>query len=451
MDAASFAGLGDTTAAPTADAPEHSDDALALAFSDRHAGQLLHVPEWAQWLRWDGARWARDTTLAVFDLVRGLCRERAAGADRTSAVKVASAQKVAAVERLARYDRRHAREAAIFDADPWSLNTPGGVVDLRTGLRRAHRPDDYFTKVAGVAPDGDCPRWLAFLDEITHGDVEAVAYLQRWAGYMLTGETREHAFLFVYGPGGNGKGVLMGTIAAAMGDYASAAGMETFMATQQDRHPTDLAGLRGARLVLAQETEAGRVLAESRIKALTGGDRIAARFMRGDFFEFVPAFKLCMVGNHRPVIRNPDDAMRRRLHLLPLTFRPEAPDAALSATLRAELPGILRWAVQGCLDWQRTGLGMPEVVKAATASYFAEQDLLGQWLVERCDVRRDATEASSALFRDWEAWAKARGEQPGTNKAFSAALERHHAKRKDPSGRMAFLGLSLRPSETGAW
>jgi putative DNA primase/helicase len=459
MDAASFEGLDnprptsagrrDTNAEPA----DMSDDAIALAFSARHDGELLHVPGWGHWLRWDGCRWARDTTLAVFDLARAMCREAAALLDDGSSAKVASAQKVAAVEKLARSDRRHAREAAAFDADRWSLNTPAGVVDLRTGKTRPHNRADLFTKVTGTAPGGTCPRWIAFLDEVTQGDREAVAYLQRWAGYMLTGETREHAFLFLFGPGGNGKGVLVNTLAAALGDYATTAPMETFMASQQDRHPTDLAGLRGARLVLAQETEAGRVLAESRIKALTGGDRIAARFMRGDFFEFVPAFKLVMVGNHRPVIRNPDDAMRRRLHLLPLTFRPARPNPDLTAALAAELPGVLSWAIEGCMAWQRDGLGKPAVVKAATDEYFAEQDLLSQWLDEQCEADRTAEEASSALFRDWEGWAKARGEPAGTQKAFTSALERHFLKGRNATGHRVFKGLRLRlvPNDGGGW
>lgn len=452
--------------APEAEPPEFSDDAVALAFSDRHADDLLHVPEWSHWLRWDGGRWERDTTLAVFDLARTVCREQSALAAEGAKggagwpAKIASAQKVAAVERLARADRRHARPADAFDADPWILNTPGGVVDLRTGQMRPHRRDDLLTKITGAAPGGDCPTWHEFLRDITQADkqdekqhdeqADLIAYLQRWIGYMLTGQTREHAFLFAYGPGGNGKGVLMGTVAAMLGNYATTAPMETFMASQQDRHPTDLAGLRGARLVVAQETEAGRVLAEARIKALTGGDRISARFMRGDFFEFVPAFKLVMVGNHRPVIRNPDDAMRRRLHLLPLTYRPPQPDATLPVRLLAELPGILAWAIEGCMAWQREGLGLPKAVKEATDSYFAEQDLLAQWIAERCEVKRGAKSASSALFRDWKAWAEARGEIPGTGKAFSAALERHHAKAREAAGVM-FLGVRLLPSDTGVW
>ncbi|WP_431272636.1 phage/plasmid primase, P4 family [Dankookia sp. P2] len=443
-------------AGPEAETPEYSDDAVGLAFSSRHAGNLLFVPEWGQWLRWDGARWARDSTLAVFDLVRSVCREQAAQAEaRTKGgagwiAKIASGQKVAAVERLARADRRHARAAELFDASPWELNTPGGVVDLWTGKLRRQRATDLFTKVAGVAPGGDCPRWRDFLLEIMQGDAAAVAYLQRWAGYMLTGETREHAFLFAFGPGGNGKSVLVNTLAAALGDYATTSPMETFMVSNSDRHPTDLAALRGARLVVATETEAGRALAESRIKVLTGGDKVAARFMRGDFFEYVPAFKLVMVGNHRPSIRNPDDAMRRRLHLLPITFKPAQPDHDLQERLRAELSGILAWAIEGCLAWQREGLGKPQIVADATAEYFAEQDMLAQWLAERCEPVPRAEAPSAALYRDWRAWAEGRGEVAGTNKAFSAALERHHAKKSTKAGSM-FIGIRLRPSDTGVF
>ncbi|WPB86417.1 phage/plasmid primase, P4 family [Sediminicoccus rosea] len=437
--------------------PEHSDDALALAFSDRHAGQLLHVPEWGAWLRWDGCRWAFDKTLAVYDLARLICREAAIAAEeggrrdeQAAAAKLASAQKVSAVERLARADRRHARPADAFDADPWALNTPGGVVDLRTGGMRQHGTADLFTKVTAVAPGGDCPRWRRFLNEIMQGDAEAIAYAQRWCGYALTGSTREHAFLFLYGPGGNGKSVLLNTLAHVMGDYATTADMELFTVGGGNSHPTGLADLRGARLVLAQETEQGRALAEAKIKAMTGGDRIKARFMRQDFFEFQPVFKLVMTGNHRPVIRNPDEAMRRRLHLLPLTYKPPAPDRDLAEALQREAPGILAWAIEGCMAWQSERLGSCPTMLEATAEYFAEQDLIAQWLAERCEAVRHGEAPSSALFRDWQAYAKDRGEEAGTSKTFSAALERHHAKKRKPSG-VVFLGLRLRPSDTGVF
>jgi putative DNA primase/helicase len=429
--------------------PAFSDDALALAFSARHDGQLLYVPAWGHWLRWDGGRWARDDTLSVFDLCRHVCREAAAEAKRLEsgkhiARKVASAPTVAAVERLARSDRRHVRASDDFDADPWELNTPGGVVDLRSGKMRPHRRDDLFTKVTGVQPEGKCPRWLRFLLQITQGDKALVRYLQRFIGYTLTGITSEQAFVFLWGPGGNGKSVLLGTIAATLGDYATTAMADVFTVTRSEQHSTNLATLRGARFVVVTETEEGRPWAESRIKSLTGGDRVSARVMRGDPFEFQPAFKLWVAGNHRPVLRNPDPAMRRRLHLVPLTFVPTEPDTSLSDLLRLELPGILAWAIRGCIKWQQNGLNPPDVVRQASDEYFAEQDRIGNWFAERCERTTGAeTTPSRVLYADWRWWAEMRGEAPGSEKWFSEGLQRIAAKKRTSAGAM-FLNVRLR-------
>jgi putative DNA primase/helicase len=201
------------------------------------------------------------------------------------------------------------------------LNTPGGVVDLRTGEIRKHKAEDYLTKITGASPDPTCPipTWLAFLDRVMGGDVTLIAFLRRLTGYALTGSTREHALAFLYGTGANGKSTLLNAVTGIASDYHRTAPIETFTANNTDRHPTDLAGLRGARLVTATETEEGRRWAESRIKALTGGDRIAARFMRQDFFQYVPQFKLVIAGNHKPGLRSVDKAMRRRFHLIPFT------------------------------------------------------------------------------------------------------------------------------------
>ena len=439
---------GATVEAVQPAAPEGSDIALADTFSIRHADRLLYVPAAGYWLYWDGCRWVKENTLAVFDHVSAICRDTARLAEqnkRGDAIRLASAATVAAVERLARADRRHARAADAFDVDPWVLNTPGGVVDLRTGKLRPHRPGEMVTKVTTVTPGGECPNWLAFIQQLVQGDAEMTAYVQRWFGYFLTGETREQKFLMVIGPGGNGKTLLFDVMMHVMGDYAVTAPMETFMATPYPRHETELAGLHGARLVVAQETEAGRMLAEAKIKTLTGGDIISARFMRSNYFKYRPAFKLVMVGNHRPVIRNPDDALRRRLHLLPLTFKPENPDLALSETLKAEAPGILQWALDGCLMWQAQGLEMPKVVKDATADYFADQDPLAQWLAERCERDVRAQAASSDLFGDWATWSETRGEDPGSGKRFSAALEQQQFKKTRSSKGVIFHGLRLRP------
>lgn len=435
---------------------EFSDDALALRFSDQHGDELLYVPAWGTWQRWDGCRWAHDDTLVVFSRARAVCRTAAAEArlDGREGLprSLSSAKTVAAVERLARADERHARRAEAFDADPWALNTPAGVVDLRTGRMRAHRKSDLFTKATSVVPDSRVPvvRWLRFLDEACRGDRDMAAYLQRWAGYTLTGDTREHAFLFIVGPGGNGKGVLLGTLAAVLGSYATTAMADVFTVGRNDQHPTHLAALRGARLVAVTETEEGKPWAEARIKALTGGDRITARVMRGDPFEFTPVFKLWITGNHRPVLRNPDPAMRRRLHLVPFTYVPPKPDQGLADALQPELPGILAWCIAGCLEWQQRGLQPPQAVRDATAEYFAEQDALAAWLAERCKRDPAGVAPSRALFVDWKAWALERGQEPGTEVRFSEAMERHASKKRTKTG-VVFVGLKLLPGERGAW
>ena len=276
----------------------------------------------------------------------------------------------------------------LWDPDHYLLGTPDGTVDLRTGKMRAPSPDDFITKITETTPadSADCPMWLKFLREATAKDDELITYLQRFCGYLLTGDTREHALLFVYGPGGNGKTVFLNTVSAILGDYAQVAAMETFTSSPTDRHPTDLAMLRGARLVCATETEEGRAWAESRIKQLTGGDPISARFMRQDFFTYTPTFKLVFIGNHKPALRNVDDAARRRFNIVPFIHKPPTPDQQLEHKLCAEWPAILRWMIDGCLAWQRDGLVRPKIVIEATEEYFTEQDIIRLWVEECCET-----------------------------------------------------------------
>ncbi|MFN7882906.1 MAG: phage/plasmid primase, P4 family, partial [bacterium] len=303
-----------------------TEDALALAFTGKFSQDWRYVAAWGRWLVWTGQRWQHEDTLKSQHLIRHICRDAALKMDNhKSAVKLASSGTVGGVERLARTDRRHAATATEWDADPWLLNTPGGVVNLKNGLARPHDRVDRMTKMSTAKPmavnsaDASCPTWRSFLNSTTNGDEALQAYLARMVGYCLTGSTQEHAIFFVYGTGGNGKSVFINTVANLLGDYATHAPMDSFMETRSDRHPTDMAGLRGARLVCSIETEQGRRWAESKIKALTGGDPISARFMRQDFFEFTPQFKLVVAGNHKPSIRNVDEAMKRRLHLIPFT------------------------------------------------------------------------------------------------------------------------------------
>ena len=426
-----------------------TEDALALAFTRRYHRDWRYVATWGRWLVWDGCRWRTEDTLAATDLIRSVCRHAALkAANPKVAAKLASASTVSGVERLARADRRHAATTDEWDADPWLLNTPGGVTDLRSGRKRAHDRSDRTTKITTATSGGDCPIWLQFLDEVTGGDKELQAYLQRMVGYALTGSTREHALFFLYGTGANGKSVFVNTLATILGDYATNAPMDTFMETRTDRHPTDMAGLRGARFVAAIETEQGRRWAESKVKNLTGGDKIAARFMRQDFFEFFPQFKLFVAGNHKPAIRNIDEAMKRRLHLIPFTITvpPEKRDKHLQQKLLAERDGILAWAVQGCLEWQRIGrLDPPKQVLDATEEYFEAEDAIGRWLEERCVSEPNAKSLTAELFTDWKQWADSAGEFIGSQKRFSdLLLSRGIEKWRNTTGLRGFRGLGLK-------
>jgi putative DNA primase/helicase len=252
-------------------------------------------------MHYDGTRWDFDDTLHAFDRARAICREVALECDKAKvATAIASAKTVAAVERLAKADRRLAASADQWDTCSWLLQDDRATIDLRTGIARDSAATDYITKKAScaTAPNGTPhPLWTAFLDRITAGNGELQRFLQRYCGYATTGITSEHKFVFAYGTGANGKSTFINTIAAIFGDYATIADMGTFIATSSERHPTDLAKLRGARLVVAQETQKGRRWDETKIKALTGGDKITARFMRQDFFDFEPTFKLFIAGN----------------------------------------------------------------------------------------------------------------------------------------------------------
>jgi putative DNA primase/helicase len=429
-------------------APQFSEDALALRFSKKHGTDWRYVNAWRKWMRWDGSRWAEDSTLHVLDLARAICREASAECgdrERKIAARLASKDTAVAVERLAESDRCHATTIEQWDSDPWLLNTPTGTINLRTGELRPHRREEYLTKITAAGPDGDCTLWLRFLDCVTGGDSQLQGFLQRVVGYCLTGITHENALFFLYGTGANGKSVFLSTISGLLSDYAKTAPASSFTASTNEQHPTDLAGLRGARFVTANETEDGARWAESKIKSLTGGDKIAARFMRCDFFEFRPEFKLVMAGNHKPGLRSVDEAMRRRFYLIPFTVTIPASerDPFLSHKLLAEFAGILSWAVQGCLNWQREGLNPPDTVRDATANYLAAEDSIGRWLEERCVMDADCWTASAMLFGDWTKWCEITGEAQRTQRCFSQQLEARGFQFQRTSRARGFKGVQL--------
>jgi putative DNA primase/helicase len=340
---------------------------------------------------------------------------------------------------------------ADWDRDPWHLNTPGATIDLRTGIRRPHNRDDRITKMTNATPQGTPRRFIEFLAQVTGFDVELQAYLQRLAGYCLVGDPREECVDFLYGSGGNGKGTFIDALQHALGEYATTANADTFTASKVDRHPTDIAKLAGARLVVASEINEDREWDEARLKALTGRDVLTARKMRQDFFNFRAQFTLIIVGNHKPTLRTVDDAIRRRFHLVPFTvsISDEERDPDLKATLRSEADGILAWALEGCLQWQQlNGLHPPPVVLEATREYLAEEDAVGLWLEDCCERAAQYKEASSLLFESFRCWQENRGERLLSQNAFTKRLTAKHGFRRERNANERIIaGLRLTDRE----
>lgn len=390
-----------------------SDDQLASQFTFEYASRLRFVASWGRWLRWDGRRWADDEKRTVFDEARAVCRKALREYLSTPAVtdsqrkaaqqRLGAAPTVFNVVKLASTDPRHAVAVSELDAHAWLLNTPAGVVDLRTGVVSAHDRDQLHTKCTAAAPGGECPTWLAHLERVIP-ETEARAYLQRLFGSALVGAVVDHVLPFLYGGGRNGKGVTVHTLRAVLGDYGLEIPSETLMESHHDRHPTELAVLRGARLVVASEVDTGRRWNESRLKRLTGGDPISARYIAKDLFEFMPSHTLIVVGNSKPGLRQVDEAIRGRIHLVNFGVTiPEAErDPHLPERLRSEYGGILRWLIEGCLQWQRDGLAAPASVRLATDGYLDAEDSIATWMAECCEKGGQLSlKAAHASYRTW--------------------------------------------------
>jgi P4 family phage/plasmid primase-like protien len=432
----------------------------AERFVERVGGQVAWNPAWG-WLAWDGARWTRDVgTPIVRDFAGKVIRYMYGTAQDTADVpaRLAIAKHAEQSEARGRIDAMlslaepacfHATDE--FDCDGYLLNCPNGTVDLRTGQLREHRRDDWMTKVAGAEydPQASCPRWFQFLDEIMAGDVAKITFLQELAGLGCLGAALAHAVFILWGTGANGKSVFYKTVQAALGDYAVQTDSSTFMVKKIDGGiPNDLARLAGARLVTTIELEEGKRLAEALLKQLTGGDRIPARFLYKEFFEFDPVFTPVIITNHKPVVRGTDHAIWRRIHLVPFTVTfPEAEqDLLLTDTLRKELPGVLTWAVRGAVAVQQDGrLRVPDTVRTATAEFRAEMDTLRGFLEECCEIGKGFRENAGALYGRYKAWAEHGGEYVLTQTAFGRGLtERGFAPAETDDHKKIRLRLGVR-------
>ncbi len=303
-----------------------------------------------------------------------------------------------------------------------------------------------------------CPEWHKFLESVFRNDQDLITFVQRAAGYSLTGDTSEHVFFILHGCGRNGKSTLLTMLRAITGDYAQQVRTETIMEKKYNNSTNDLAELRGTRLATAVETTAGRKLAEDVVKNVTGGDPIRARFLYKENFEYVPQFKLWLACNHKPRIDGTDEGIWSRVRLLPFDVRyqdadaPEGPykDTKLTQKLQAEAPGILAWAVQGCLDWQKNGLNKPSKVMSATDGYRADMDYLGAFLGEVCVLLPQAHTGSTELYNAYCAWSERNKERAMSLRRFSLALsERGSVQKTLLHGRYIWRGIGLIEREMG--
>ena len=448
-----------TTGADTGEGPARfnlTDLGNAERFVADHGSKVRYCGPWGKWLVYDGKRWDQDDTGQVErlmkDTVRAIYAEASQARDSQERKAIAEhAKRSEARKRISDAIQLARSELGIpilpedLDRDPWALNVENGTVDLRSGELREHRRDDLITKLAPVEyrPAAKAPTFQAFLERILPSEALR-QFLRRAVGYSASGEVSEEALMILHGTGDNGKTTLINAVLDALGDYAMEAAPELILA-KRGSHPTELADLFGARFVSARETDEGRRLAEAVVKQLTGRDRIKARRMREDFWQFDPTHTLFLATNHKPEVRGTDHAIWRRLKLVPFDVKiPEdEKDRELPRKLQAELPGILVWIVRGCLDYQREGLGVPEEVREATEGYRSEMDVLAAFIDDRCSVHPKASVGATPLYNAYKDWCAEAGEDAISQRKFGGQIGERGFD-KDKSGTITWYGIGLR-------
>jgi len=425
----------------------------AECFARDHAHGLRYVPG-VGWLGWDGRRWLRDEDGASERAAKVTARSRRREGDELETDEAQKVYKWATASEAAPRLRNmvslaESEESLIarveqLDADPMLFNAQNGAVDLRTGELRSHRREDMHTKLAPVAfdPEARCPTFGRVLAEVVP-DEEVRSYLQRAVGYSLTGDTREQCLFILEGSGANGKSVFLETASTLLGDYAVHTDPSTFMDGRGRGVRSDLARLCGARLVVGAEIERGARFAEVLLKQMTGGDKIVASYLYKNEFEFRPSFKVWLGANALPEILGTDHAVWRRVRRVPFPVKIERPDKTLPGKLRKELPGILNWAVAGCLAWQRDGLGVPEAIRTATQEYRYSQDSVRLFLQEECRLDDEARVNPTALRGAYEAFCKRRGLHAVDPRAFVVSLEGHGLSRHKSGSSRSWRGIAV--------
>ncbi len=448
----------------------YTDTGNAEAFQLIFGQRFKYDHSRKRWMVWNGLYWTADrdgeAERAAIDTsrwresalwlrtIKGKEQRKEVVDDHVSNLDAESVHGIRAMLEVAKNLRSIATLTTDFDRNPFLLTVRNGTLDLRTGELRSASSDDLITRSSNISydPSAKCPRWLQFLAEIFTMDLSLIDFIQRAVGYSLTGDTREQCLFILHGNGANGKSTFLEIVRRLLGPHATTTPFATFMIQRNVGAPrNDLAALVGARLVLASEAGQDASFDEAVIKQVTGQDRIAARFLYGEFFEYKPQFKIWLATNYKPIIRGGDDAIWRRIRLIPFNeqFKGDKRDSSLPDKLKEELPGILAWAVRGCLDWRRNGLGIPPTVKSATTEYRDESDQVGRFISEQCVSGERCTVSGRSLYQSYVEFCAQQGEKYLANNMFAAQIAKRGIEKKRTRQGFVYCGLGLRVEGLG--
>jgi len=409
---------------------EHS---VALSFRSKYRDKLVYDHHSQRWLIWDGKCWTLDSKR----LVQNFCRKVATQTDDNKSTQRISF--VRGVESFSQSDPAFARHSGEFDADNYLLNTQDGVIDLRTGEMKHHDPKLMITNITPVSiGEGYGTRFPQFLKEITMGDSELEKFLQVALGAILSGAIEDHWMMFWRGSGRNGKNTLGDAVANVLGTYSRKIPSTVLMKSKHEGHPTEIAQLKGCRMAIASEIEATAFWNEPKMKELTGDEMLSARFMRGDFFNFKKTFKFLIYGNHRPRLSSVDEAIRSRMKIV--WFKADfskRPDPNLPEKLREEYPNILRWLIDGHLEWYQNGKRLPkcQAVEDELDDYLDSQATVVNWIDEYLKTGYQVTwTKASTLYESYRQWKENRGEQAVSQTVWADAMLSRFARKRVNSG-----------------
>jgi len=441
---------------------QFTDSTNAERFMREHGENVRYMAAWKKWLVWNGTHWKTDESGALVHgkglaTVRNIYDELMKTTDYRERIEI---EKYAVISESVRR-RKSCVEAASWieslntsseqlDSNPWLLNVRNGTVDVQTGEFREHRQNDFITKMANVEydPKADCPKWKQFIREIMDYKTDVISFLQTAVGWAVTGDISEQTMFILYGTGANGKSTFLNTIMWLLGDYAIATPTESFMRKNGDQNTNDIARLRGTRFVTTTEAEQGRRLSEPIIKQITGNDRMTARFLYGEFFNFVPTFKIFMATNHKPVIKGTDHGIWRRIKLIPFTTRIEETkqDKSLEAKLKAEASGILNWLLEGTARWRKEGLKAPADILTATEDYRGEMDVIGSFLKVCCTQDESLSIRIRELYKAYSDWCGENNEHPVSERFLTLRLKEMGFEQTRTAEARLWCGIGLRMS-----